>query len=194
MTVSAMLRAARDLHDADPGHLELVSVAGDALRVSAGASLLSEGRTSAVCFMLVEGEVELHLDREGTSIHLRRVEVGELFGHDALLCHEAQRWSARALSATTLLRFDASTIGASLDRGGPLSTFLHERMAVSSSRQLRDANALLHRSESLRPSPIATEDAAAQVDRLARQLGVEAEVLDLHVTAVPDLGAGWKRR
>ena len=148
-------------------------------------------------YLLIDGAVSLHLDRAEESHALRAVEAGEFFGHDALLCREAQRWSARAEGPSTLLRFDASTIDAAVERGGPLATLLQERLAVSSARQLRDANALLLRCGSVAtgPAPAPTnDDAEAYVARVAASMGVDPEALEVRVKPVSDLGPAWKRR
>ncbi|MFO0625872.1 MAG: Crp/Fnr family transcriptional regulator [Polyangiales bacterium] len=194
MTLETQLQRARDLFSVDPALLGLLAVAGEVQRVPAGATLLSEGRVSHVCFLLVEGAVSLRLERPSRTLALRRVEPGEFFGHDALLCRDAQRWSAQSEGPATLLRFDGGTLEATLDRGGPLSTLLHERLAVSSARQLRDANALLLQCDEGAPAAEAETDTVAYVERVARRAGIDPEVLEMRVQAVPDLGPGWKRR
>ncbi|MEZ4393273.1 MAG: cyclic nucleotide-binding domain-containing protein [Polyangiales bacterium] len=150
-----------------------------------------EGRVSHACFLLVEGQVELYFDRPPQRHQFRYGRAGEFFGHDAVLCRDPQRWSSRTLGPATLLRFDSATLQTTLERGGPLSTLIHERLAVSSARQLRDANALLLRAE---PAVELAVDAEAYIARTAARAGVSAEVLEMRVMAVPDLGTGWKRR
>ena len=194
MSLAAQLQRARDLFSVDPALLGLLSVAGEAQRVPEGAALLSEGRMSHVCFLLVEGAVSLRLERPPRTLALRRVEPGEFFGHDAVLCRDAQRWSAYTEGPATLLRFDSGTLEATLDRGGPLATLLHERLAVSSARQLRDANTLLLQCDEVAPEATPETDAAAYIDRVARRAGIDPDVLEMRVMAVPDLGPSWKRR
>lgn len=194
MSLAAQLQRARDLFSVDPALLGLLSVAGEAQRVPEGASLLSEGRLSHVCYLLVEGAVSLRLERPSRTLSLRRVEPGEFFGHDAVLCRDAQRWSAFTEGPSTLLRFDSGTLEATLERGGPLSTLLQERLAVSSARQLRDANALLLQCGEAAPEAAVETDAVAYIDRVARRAGIAPEVLEMRVQAVPDLGPAWKRR
>jgi hypothetical protein len=63
VSLAAQLQRARDLFSVDPALLGLLSVAGEAQRVPEGAALLSEGRMSHVCFLLVEGAVSLRLER-----------------------------------------------------------------------------------------------------------------------------------
>lgn len=193
MNLAAQLQRARDLYAVEPALLSLLSVAGDTQRLPEGASLLTEGRVSHVCFLLVEGAVSLRLERPTRTLSLRRVEPGEFFGHDAVLCRDAQRWSAYAEVASTVLRFDSATLSLTLDRGGPLATLVQERLAVSSARQLRDANALLLQCEAS-PVEAPETDATAYVERVARRAGIDPEVLEMRVKAVPDLGPGWKRR
>jgi CRP-like cAMP-binding protein len=194
VSLAAQLQRARDLFAVDPGLLGLLSVAGEAQRVPEGTTLLSEGRMSYVCYLLVDGVVSLRLERPSRTLALRRVEPGEFFGHDAVLCRDTQRWSAFTEGPATLLRFDSSTLSATLDRGGPLATLLHERLAVSSARQLRDANALLLQCDEVAVETATETDTVAYVDRVARRAGIDPEVLEMRVMAVPDLGPGWKRR
>lgn len=191
MKLAESLLRVKDLHAVDPAMIGLLSVAGDEVRIPSASDLLVEGRVSHMCFLLVEGQVELFLDRPPQRHVLRMVEAGEFFGHDAVLCRDPQRWSSRTLGPATLLRFDSGTLESTLERGGPLSMLIHERLAVSAARQLRDANALLLRAE---PAVELAGDTEAYIARTAARAGVTAEVLEMRVQAVPDLGSGWKRR
>lgn len=191
MSVASQLQRISDLHAIDPALLNLLSVAGEEVRVPSAAPLLSEGRVSPLCFLLVEGEVDLVLERSSQTYAVRRVLPGEFFGHDAVLCRDPQRWSSRTTGPATLLRFDGATLEATLERGGPLSTLLQERLAISSARQLRDASALLVRTE---PAVDLAGDTEAYVARVAARAGVDPDALEVKVQVMSDPGVGWKRR
>ncbi len=65
---------------------------------------------------------------------------------------------------------------------------------MSSARQLRDANTLLLQCDEVAVETATETDTVAYVDRVARRAGIDPEVLEMRVMAVPDLGPGWKRR
>lgn len=191
MSVTARLLHAPDLCTLDPSLVAALAACGEATRVPANAPLLSEGRANDLCYLNVEGEVELYLERPGRSLRVRRVERGEFFGHDALLERAPQRWSARALSPATLLRFDHATLLHTLRRDDALSVLLHERMVVSSVRQLRGATALLL-SAPAPDDPATPEDPHDLVSAIAARMGVHPDALE-DVRAETDLPASWKR-
>jgi CRP-like cAMP-binding protein len=199
VSVAAQLRHARDLCLLAPDLVESLAACGEAMRVPEGAPLLSEGRANDACFLLVEGEVELYLERPGRVIPLRAVEAGELFGHDAVIEQAAQRWSARARCASTLLRLERATLNAALRRRDPLAALLQERLAVSSVRQLRSATACMldTPAEAPPPTPVPAaprpDDADAYVARIAARMGVDPAELEVSVRADADLGPAWKR-
>lgn len=191
MSVAQSLLHARDLCVVEPSLVESLAACGEAMRLPPNAPLLTEGRANDACFLLVEGEVELYLERPGLTMRVRLVEVGELFGHDAVLDRAPQRWSARSLSPATLLRFDHAVLAATLRRSDGLAALLHERLVVSSVRQLRGATAQLMDAPAAPVSapPATTDDYVAKV---AARMGVTPEALE-EMRAETDLPVSWKR-
>lgn len=197
MSVAVSLSRARDLRALERPLVEALAACGEAMRAPASAALLAEGRASPACYLLVEGRVELFLERPGASLVLHAVEPGEVFGHDGLVDGALQRWSARAAEPSTLLRIDRAALAATLRRADGLAALLQERLVVSSVRQLRSATARLVEdpptaapAEAPRP---AADDPADYVARVAARMGVDPEALEVSVRADADLGPAWKR-
>lgn len=101
-----------------PFHLpeiaELAEIVGTE-RVEAGEILMSEGEPSEHVGLIYAGEVELVRDRGDRRIVLQVLGDGDVFGDVPFFCSMAAPFSARARSATTLVRLDGELIWQLLD-------------------------------------------------------------------------------
>ncbi len=101
-----------------PFHLpeiaELAEIVG-ADRVGTGEILMAEGAPSDQVCLIYQGAVELFRHRGDRRVVLQVLRDGDVFGDVPFFCSMAAPFSARARSATTLVRLDGDLIWQLLD-------------------------------------------------------------------------------
>lgn len=109
------------------------------LEISAGDHVFQEGDLGTEMFLIQEGEIEIYTQSEGKEKPLATLERGDFFGEMSLLEDLPRSASARAVSASRLVRINGSTFTQMLQDNPEIAV----RMMRKLSRRIRETDAML---------------------------------------------------
>ena len=84
--------------------------AGEIKQVAAGEVLLKEGDAADFAVLVLTGELEVFVERDGQQFALTEAGPGTVLGELALLCGIPRSASARATADSTVLEWDDETL------------------------------------------------------------------------------------
>jgi CRP-like cAMP-binding protein len=84
--------------------------AGEIKQLKAGEMVLKEGDAADFAVLLLNGKIEVFIEREGKELSLTDAEPGDILGELALLCGIPRSASARAKQDSTVLEWSDETL------------------------------------------------------------------------------------
>ncbi len=81
--------------------------AGEVQELGAGEILFEEGAEPNSLVLVLDGQVEIYVQRDGRDIVLSRIGAGALIGELAVLCESPRAASVRIPDGATVLRWEA---------------------------------------------------------------------------------------
>ncbi|HYW74185.1 MAG TPA: cyclic nucleotide-binding domain-containing protein [Pyrinomonadaceae bacterium] len=116
--------------------------AGEVKQVPAGEVLLHEGETAEFALLILKGEIEVFVEREGQRLTLTEAGPGTILGELALLCGIPRSASARAKTDATILKWEDESLHTLLLRDRSLAQRIFRqtlRTLVEKERELVDS-------------------------------------------------------
>ena len=108
--------------------------------------IFAEGDRGEEAYRVIEGSVEISIQRSGQKLVLARLGAGETFGEMAMIESRPRSASARALEPTTIEVIERQDFQQILDEGGeqlvPYLTMIFDRLRVTNDRLLIALNKL----------------------------------------------------
>ena len=109
-------------------------------KYQASKLIFLEGEDGDEAYRVIEGFVEISIQRDGQKLILGRLGAGETFGEMAMVDRRPRLATARAIEPTTLEVITRSDFEQMLDQGGeqvmPYLTMIFERLRVTNDRLL----------------------------------------------------------
>jgi CRP/FNR family cyclic AMP-dependent transcriptional regulator len=84
-----------------------------------GATILREGETGDLAFLIQSGSVEVFTQQGGKDVVLARLKAGDIFGEMALLTDEPRAASVRAVEETSLIILERALFEQKLEKTDP---------------------------------------------------------------------------
>ena len=116
--------------------------AGEVTQVTAGDLLLTEGETAEFAVLILQGTIEVFVEREGKRLVLTEATAGTILGELALLCGIPRSASARAKEDSTILKWSDESLHTLLLRDRSLAQRIFRetlRTLVEKERELVDS-------------------------------------------------------
>jgi CRP-like cAMP-binding protein len=116
--------------------------AGEVINLAAGDVLLKEGEPAEFAVLILKGEVEVFIEREGKRLALTEAMPGTILGELALLCGIPRSASARATEDSTVLKWSDESLHTLLLRDRSLAQRIFRetlRTLVEKERELVDS-------------------------------------------------------
>jgi small-conductance mechanosensitive channel/CRP-like cAMP-binding protein len=98
-------------------------------RFKTGETLILQGGKDSDMFLLVEGAVEVFVEKDGAEISVGRMQAGDYFGEMSLLTGEARTATIRATTAGATYRISREAISPVLDEDPGLMELLSRNLA-----------------------------------------------------------------
>ena len=98
------LRQVPMFRDIDPAKLKLLAFGSDRLAYEEGAVLFSQDEVSDATFLVVQGEIEVWIERDGRRAKIADLGVGALVGEMGVLCDRPRSATVRARTFVVALR------------------------------------------------------------------------------------------
>ena len=131
-----------------------------------GAYLYREGDKATSCFIILEGQVQVHKEIDGQQKVMAELGAGATVGQIALVDGTPCRASVKTTSHTTALQITRGEYRKMLATLAPAALQFQRRVAISGIRQLRDTTRELARLAALLEQDEAEAEAAAAFDAL----------------------------
>ena len=116
--------------------------AGEVTQLAAGDLLLTEGETAEFAVLILQGTIEVFVEREGKRLVLTEATAGTILGELALLCGIPRSASARAKEDSTILKWSDESLHTLLLRDRSLAQRIFRetlRTLVEKERELVDS-------------------------------------------------------
>lgn len=116
--------------------------AGEITELAAGDVLLKEGEAAEFAVLILKGEIEVFVEREGKPLVLTQATAGDILGELALLCGIPRSASARAKEDSTVLKWSDESLHTLLLRDRSLAQRIFRetlRTLVDKERELVDS-------------------------------------------------------
>ena len=116
--------------------------AGEVTQLAAGDLLLTEGETAEFAVLILQGTIEVFVEREGKRLVLIEATPGTILGELALLCGIPRSASARAKEDSTILKWSDESLHTLLLRDRSLAQRIFRetlRTLVEKERELVDS-------------------------------------------------------
>jgi CRP-like cAMP-binding protein len=116
--------------------------AGEVTQLAAGDLLLTEGETAEFAVLILQGTIEVFVEREGKHLALTEATAGTILGELALLCGIPRSASARAKEDSTILKWSDESLHTLLLRDRSLAQRIFRetlRTLVEKERELVDS-------------------------------------------------------
>ncbi len=88
----------------EPKHLKLLAFTSQRLAFGAGQDLFRLGDTGDSAYIILSGEADVLVDKEGTEVAVAKVGKNELIGEIAILCNVPRTATIRAVTELTALK------------------------------------------------------------------------------------------
>jgi CRP-like cAMP-binding protein len=125
---------------------------GEIKNYGPGEVLFKEGDAATFALLVLEGKLEVFVERDGRDLVVRDVAPGTIIGEIAVLCRSSRSASVRAAQKSTVLQWKAETF-----------SILLLRHPIFAERVLRDAlSTLVEREQSLIAELVKARDLPAQ--------------------------------
>jgi CRP-like cAMP-binding protein len=116
--------------------------AGEVKELAAGDVLLHEGETAEFAVLILKGQIEVFVERQGRQLTLTQAGPGTILGELSLLCGIPRSASARAQEDATILKWDDESLHTLLLRDRSLAQRIFRetlRTLVEKERELVDS-------------------------------------------------------
>jgi CRP-like cAMP-binding protein len=116
--------------------------AGEVTQLAADDLLLTEGETAEFAVLILQGTIEVFVEREGKRLVLTEATPGTILGELALLCGIPRSASARAKEDSTILKWSDESLHTLLLRDRSLAQRIFRetlRTLVEKERELVDS-------------------------------------------------------
>ena len=155
MITAQQLRATEQFTSFTDADLELLLGATTVRSYSPGDLLFVQGRPATSCFIVASGVIEIVKETDGVAHTLMRLSAGSIAGQLSLVEHGPRCATLRAVTAVTALELQRDVFDMLLNTSSPLAYRFQVEIAISTARQLREANrhlaTLVEQAEALRP-------------------------------------------
>ena len=132
-----LLRRSEIFHDLEPGVLDRLAALAVRRRLAAGAKLFRTGEARGACYLIVDGHLELRVDRGQESGPVVVLGPGEIAGEVALLEPGIHAATARAVDELEVLSLDAEKVRTTLAGDAPAAMRLFAQVARVMVRRLQ---------------------------------------------------------
>ncbi len=107
MSLSEELEALRNIPmfaNVEPTQLKLLAFTSQRLTFGAGQDLFRLGDTGDSAYIIISGEADVLVDKEGTEVAVAKVGKNEIVGEIAILCNVPRTATIRAVTELTALK------------------------------------------------------------------------------------------